>query len=60
MDAAVRLYHKREQEDVRNFLEAFKTGNIFENNNSTDIWFWSLNRWGRKFPDREYELRETN
>lgn len=58
MDATIRLYHKREKEQTQNFMTAFKTGNSFKNNNSIDIWFWALNRWGRKFPSREYDLRD--
>ena len=57
MDAAVRLYHQRERLQVERFLNAWGTGESFENTNSTKIWFWACKRW-KDFPYREYELRE--
>ena len=62
MDAAVRLYHKREKEQNDRFFIAFGqiklTGSFtdFENTNSDKIWSWAIKRW-RGFPNREYEIR---
>ena len=62
IDAAVRLYHKREREQIDRFFNAFdslqKTGKYqdFENTNCDKIWSWSCKRW-KNFPNREYELR---
>ena len=62
MDAAVRLYHKREREQIDRFFNALerynKTGKYehFENTNAEKIWFWAIKRW-RYFPHREYEIR---
>jgi hypothetical protein len=62
MDAAVRLYHKREREQVDRFFNAFeilqKTGKVvdFENTNADKVWTWACKRW-RNFPKREYDLR---
>jgi hypothetical protein len=56
MDAAVRLYHIRHDEQVKRFMDAIGTGESFDDTNFTDIWFWACNRWP-DFPSREYKLR---
>jgi len=65
MDAAVRLYHKREKEQIDRFFNAFGAYTVeqrwldimeFENTHCDKIWSWAIKRW-RGFPNREYEIR---
>ena len=62
IDSAVRLYHKREREQIDRFFNAFeilqKSGKYqeFENTNADKIWSWACKRW-KNFPSREYDLR---
>ena len=59
MEAAIRLYHKREKEQVDRFFDAFATGLSFENTNADKIWTFGCKRWKRKFSDREFEIRDS-
>jgi hypothetical protein len=65
LDSAVRLYHKREREQIDRFFDSFdsfrKTGKHkpFENTNVDKIWTWAYKRW-KNFPYREYELRQKH
>jgi len=64
LDAAIRLYHKREREGTKQWLEAMNNPfndkpYEYEQNNATKIWFWGLNRWGGAWSNREYELRSN-
>ena len=62
IDSAVKLYHKREREQIDRFFTAFKelkengTYQSFENTNADKIWTWACHRW-KEFPKREYDLR---
>lgn len=57
MLAAIRLYHKREKESIKDLFESISDGIPRKYNNSHKIWFWGLNRWGREFSFAEYDVR---
>ena len=59
MDAAIRLYHDKEEEQFKRVFEALNLGNLeFTNTNPEKIWHWGIARWGKDFSYREYEIRE--
>lgn len=60
LDAAVRLYHKREREQFEMAMEFWINRTPFKNNNHGEIWTWGAKRWKRVWSDREYELREKH
>lgn len=63
-DSAVRLYHKKERDQIDKFFNAVQqlnnTGSFdnFENTNADKVWTWGCKRW-KDFPYREFELRDN-
>jgi len=57
-DAAVRLHHKREREQINRFFNALDSGESFENTNHGEIWVWACKRWPKTFPFRDCEIRD--
>lgn len=52
MDAAIRLYHKKECDQILAVLNGEEADLVGPDR----LWFWSVNRW-KDFIEREYELR---
>lgn len=59
MEAAVRLFHIREKEQLERLVKAVNSGEDFENTNADKIWHWGYKRWKKAFADKEFELRDS-
>ena len=56
----VRLYHRKEQEcfdDLHDMLCDGKDQVHRRGHHVAEVWGWALNRWGKEWPKKEYEMR---
>ena len=60
MDEEIQAFLKREKEETDSFLKAFaeKNPSLCLEMEAYKMWFAGLKKYGKKWSDREYQLRE--
>lgn len=61
MDKFIKIYHEYESKEVERLCYFIDTGKILKLNSAPSGLLWVIGKkiWGKKFIDREYELRST-
>lgn len=54
------LYNKKCEEEFYNICRILDGEKITVSDkySANKIWYWGLNRWGKKWPETEYDIRE--